>query len=95
MDVTAAAEPSQALPGHQPRKGGEASSPMAAAPVGAIDGCVAQQRQLQFEVAHYIELLLIELGTMARAADLRHLVYFLDLTRLAASDQPERCRPDR
>jgi hypothetical protein len=67
---------------------------MAAAPAGAIDGCVAQQRQLQFEVAHYIELLLVELGTMARAADLRHLVYFLELTRQEASHQTERCRPD-
>lgn len=92
--MTAAAEPGQALPGTQPRKGGEASSPMAAAPAGAINGCVAQQRQLQFEVSHYIELLLIELGTMARAADLRHLVYFLELTRQEASHQTERCRPD-
>ncbi|POR47827.1 hypothetical protein [Bosea psychrotolerans] len=68
---------------------------MAAARAGAIDGCVAEQRQLQFEVAHYIELPLIELGTMARAADLRHLVYFLELTRLEASDHTERCRPDQ
>ena len=93
--MSAAADPSQARPGSQPRKSRKASSPTAAAPAGAIDGSAAKRRQLQFEVSHYIELLLIELGTMARAADLRHLVYFLELTRLEASDQTERCRPDR
>ncbi|MDR6871911.1 hypothetical protein J2Y55_002924 [Bosea sp. BE125] len=66
---------------------------MTATPAGATDDCAAQRRQLQFEVSHYIELLLIELGTMARAADLRHLAYFLELTHQEARDQTERCRP--
>lgn len=92
--MTAATDHSQAVPGSQPHQTGEASSSKATAPAGAINGCVAQHRQLQFEVSRYIELLLIELGTMARAADLRHLVYFLELTRQEASDQTERCRPD-
>lgn len=60
-----------------------------------IDRCIAQHRQLQFEVAHYIELLLGELGVMARAADLKHLLYFLEMTRQEAGDQARRCQPER
>jgi hypothetical protein len=75
----------------------------AAAPTGsealfdrpAIEACRAQHRQLQFEVSRYIELLLGELSTMAKAAELRHLLHFIELTRQEASDQTRRCRIDR
>jgi hypothetical protein len=59
-----------------------------------IGGSIAQHRQLQYEVSRYIELLLGELGTMARAADLKHLHYFLELTRQEAADQTKRCQID-
>jgi|GEM_PF-3837718 len=55
----------------------------------------AQHRQLQFEVSRYIELLLGELATMARAAELKHLLHFIELTRQEAGDQTRRCRIDR
>jgi hypothetical protein len=60
-----------------------------------IEVCRAQHRQLQFEVSRYIELLLGELSTMAKAAELRHLLHFIELTRQEASDQTRRCRIDR
>lgn len=72
---------------------GEALGP----PPGAaalIGGCLAQHRQLQYEVSRYIELLLGELGTMARAADLKHLVHFLEMTKQEAADQTKRCQLD-
>jgi hypothetical protein len=46
--------------------------------------CIAQHRQLQLEVARYIEMLLGELATMARAADLKPLMQFLEATRSEA-----------
>lgn len=58
-------------------------------------GCIAQHRQLQYEVSRYIEMLLGELGTMARAADLKHLLHFLEMTRQEAADQTKRCDIDR
>lgn len=61
----------------------------------SVEACRAQHRQLQFEVSRYIELLLGELATMAKAAELRHLLYFIELTRQEASDQTNRCRIDR
>ncbi len=68
----------------------------AAPPAGeALDGDPAQHHRQQFEVARHIEQMLDELGAMARAAELRHLVYFLDLTRQEASAQTQRSRPDR
>jgi hypothetical protein len=60
---------------------------------GIIGACLAQHRQLQFEVAHYIECLVFELGVMARAAELRHLLYFLEMTRQEAANQTRRFRP--
>ena len=59
-----------------------------------IGGCLAQHRQLQYEVSRYIELLLGELGSMARAADLKHLLHFLEMTRQEAADQTKRCQLD-
>jgi len=55
---------------------------------------IAQHRQLQYEVSRYIELLLGELGTMAHAADLKHLKHFLEMTRQEAIDQTKRCHID-
>lgn len=60
----------------------------------SVEACRAQHRQLQFEVSRYIELLLGELATMAKAAELRHLLYFIELTRQEAGDQTNRCRID-
>jgi hypothetical protein len=39
-------------------------------------------------------LLLGELATMARAAELKHLLHFIELTRQEAGDQTRRCRID-
>ncbi|RYE79709.1 MAG: hypothetical protein EOP19_19840, partial [Hyphomicrobiales bacterium] len=39
---------------------------------------------MQLEVASYIEEITIELGSMARAAQLSSLAYFVDMTRLEA-----------
>jgi hypothetical protein len=60
-----------------------------------LGSCLAQHRQLQYEVSRYIELLLAELGTMARAADLKHLLHFIEMTRQEAVDQTKRCDIDR
>lgn len=71
-------------------------NPSASPPAGeTIDGDLAQHHRQQFEVARHIEHMLGQLGTMARAAELRHLVYFLDLTRQEASAQTQRSRPGR
>ncbi|TCR66237.1 hypothetical protein [Bosea sp. BK604] len=51
-----------------------------------------QQRWLRFEAARYIEQLLAEMGVMARAAELQHLFYFLDMARQEASTQAQRWR---
>lgn len=47
-------------------------------------------RDLQLEVALYIESISAELRVMARAADLEALSYFLDMARIEASIQIER-----
>jgi hypothetical protein len=47
-------------------------------------------RDLQLEVALYIESIAAELRVMARAADLEALSYFLDMARIEASIQVER-----
>lgn len=60
----------------------------------SVQACRAHHRQLQFEVSRYIELLLGELATMARAAELKHLLHFIELTRQEAGDQTRRCRID-
>ncbi len=79
---------------------GIAGSVMAPSPDRRSDGAIAdtalaQHRRLQFEVARYIEQLLGELETMARAAELPHLFYFLGMTRQEASAQTERSRTAR
>lgn len=60
----------------------------------SVEACRAQHRQLQYEVSRYIELLLGELATMARAAELKHLLHFIELTRQEAGDQSRRCNID-
>lgn len=57
-----------------------------------LDNEQAHQRWLRFEAARYIEQLLAEMGVMARAAELRHLFYFLDMARQEASAQAQRWR---
>jgi hypothetical protein len=80
-----------------PAPNGAAAPAGAEAPVDSptMEACRAHHRQLQFEVSRYIELLLGELSTMARAAELRHLLHFIELTRQEAGDQTRRCRIDR
>lgn len=57
-----------------------------------LDCRQAEQRWLRFEAARYIEQLLAEMGVMARAAELQHLFYFLDMARQEASTQAQRWR---
>lgn len=47
-------------------------------------------RDLQLEVASYVETLSAELRLLAKAADLGSLAYFLEMARLEASIQIER-----
>lgn len=47
-------------------------------------------RDLQLEVASYIEMLSAELRSMAKAVGLGGLAYFLEMARLEASIQVER-----
>jgi hypothetical protein len=54
----------------------------------------AELRWLRFEAARYIEQLLGELGVMARAAELQHLFYFLDMARQEADLQAQRWQGD-
>jgi hypothetical protein len=60
-----------------------------------IDTSQAEQRWLRFEAARYIGQLLDELGVIARAAELRHLFYLLDMARQEANVQAERRQGDR
>jgi hypothetical protein len=60
-----------------------------------VDTSQAEQHWLRFEAARYIEQLLGELGVMARAAELQHLFYFLDMARQEANLQAQRCQGDR
>ncbi|WP_181833311.1 hypothetical protein [Bosea caraganae] len=56
-------------------------------------GCHATQPHAQWlrsEAAGHIEQLLGELGSMARAAELRHLFYLLDMARQEAGTQAQR-----
>lgn len=48
--------------------------------------------RMQFEVASYIEEISIELGAMARAAQLSSLAYFVDMTRLEAAINRRTCQ---
>jgi hypothetical protein len=84
-------------PGTSPDPDGSTAPEGSEAPVESptIETCRAQHRQLQLEVSRYIELLLGELSTMAKAAELRHLLHFIELTRQEAGDQTRRCRIDR
>lgn len=72
--------------------GGAADGP---SPAERIDLILGQHRQLQYETSRYIETILGELKTIAHAASLKHLRYFLELTRQEAHDQTQRCRQDR
>lgn len=47
------------------------------------------------EVSRYIEQLLLELGTRARAADLKHLLQSIETTRREAAEQARRYSADR
>jgi len=48
--------------------------------------------RMQLEVASYIEEISIELGAMAKAAQLGSLAYFIDMTRLEAAIHRRTCR---
>lgn len=60
-----------------------------------VDATGAQQHWLRFEAANYIEALLGELGAIARAAELRHLFYLLDMARQEAGVQAQRQQHER
>jgi hypothetical protein len=60
-----------------------------------VDTRQIEQRWLRFEAARYIGQLLGELGVMARAAELPHLFYFLDMARQEANLQAQRRQGDR
>lgn len=60
-----------------------------------MDMTGAQQRWLRFEAAGYIAKLLGELAAMARAAELQHLSYFLDMARQEAAAQAQRLQRER
>ena len=62
---------------------------------GLVEACRAQHLQLQYEVSRCIEQLLLELGTMARAADLKHLLQSIETTRREATEQTRRYSADR
>lgn len=62
-------------------------------PEAMLDVCLTQHRQLQYEVSRYIELLLGELLTMARAADLERLQRSLEATRQDAGEQTRATKP--
>jgi hypothetical protein len=47
--------------------------------------------RMQLEVATYIEEISMELGAMARAAQLGSLAYFVDMTRLEAAINRRTC----
>lgn len=64
-------------------------------PTEHIDLVLSQHRRLQYEVSRYIETILGELRTIADAASLKHLQYFLELSRQEAHDQTQRCRKNR
>lgn len=88
----------QALPPEfRPRRDEAAGDPALLDAVfdrASVESCRVQHRQLQYEVSRYIELLLGELATMAKAAELGHLLHFIELTRQEAGDQTRRCRID-
>lgn len=48
--------------------------------------------RMQLEVASYIEEISIELGAMARAAQLSSLAYFVEMTRLEAAINRRTCQ---
>lgn len=48
--------------------------------------------KMQLEVAAYIEEISIELGAMARAAQLGSLAYFVEMTRLEAAINRRTCQ---
>jgi hypothetical protein len=48
--------------------------------------------RMQLEVAAYIEEISIELGAMARAAQLGSLAYFVEMTRLEAAINRRTCQ---
>lgn len=47
--------------------------------------------RMQLEVAIYVEEICLELGAMARAAQLNSLAYFVDMTRLEAAINRRTC----
>ncbi|PZR91381.1 MAG: hypothetical protein DI537_16365 [Stutzerimonas stutzeri] len=47
--------------------------------------------RMQLEVATYIEDISVELGAMARAAQLSSLAYFVDMTRMEAAINRRTC----
>lgn len=61
----------------------------------ASDTTGAQQHWLRFEAANYIESLLAELGAIARAAELQHLFYLLDMARHEAGIQAQHQQHER
>ncbi len=48
--------------------------------------------RMQLEVASYIEEITVELGAMARAAQLSSLAYFVEMTRLEAAINRRTCQ---
>lgn len=62
-----------------------------AAPAPSLHSMDALAR-MQLEVASYVEEISLELGAMARAAQLNSLAYFVDMTRLEAAINRRTCQ---
>jgi hypothetical protein len=73
----------------------QVTSGLILSPTEDIDLVLSQHHRLQYEVSRYIETILGELRTIAHAASLQHLQYFLELSRQEAHDQTQRCRKNR
>jgi len=73
---------------HLPQVGRPGRSSLASPGPHSMDALA----RMQLEVASYIEEISIELGAMARAAQLSSLAYFVDMTRLEAAINRRTCQ---
>ena len=73
---------------HLPRASGTGRSASASPGPYSMDALA----RMQLEVASYIEEITIELGAMARAAQLSSLAYFVEMTRLEAAINRRTCQ---
>lgn len=71
-----------------PRVGGSDRRSLASPGPHSMDALA----RMQLEVACYIEEISIELGAMARAAQLSSLAYFVEMTRLEAAINRRTCQ---